>query len=260
MSGMALARDRAKRKGFTLLELLVVMGIIALLAGIVVSFYGRSAASQRRFQSLGNMRIIHQALRQYQLDERGLPPFSPALAYDIYRYQEDGTPIPNADTRPDRTWYGLWALVETGALESASVLHDASATHVGVSDGTASYQALSNSSEGRVEDSFFYCSYQGFDADVGLWMYLPHRGVTAADPDPLKYRRQLWPYPGGEGQSRWMPSPSTVVLWNPYYRASSDGVTAVLYWDGSVQLKRTFYDPETGIAHPDPAFIDPLDE
>ncbi|MBP7560282.1 MAG: type II secretion system protein [Armatimonadetes bacterium] len=256
---MTLITDNKKR-GFTLLELLVVMGIIALLAGIVLSFFSRSATSQKRFRSLSNMRLISQAMRQYQLDERGLPPFSPQLAYDIYRYQADGTPIPDMYTRPDAGWYGLWALVETGALESPSVLRDTTAMHIGVSDGTDSYQALSNASQGRVEDSFFYCSYQGFDDAVGLWMYLPNRGVISDDPDPLKYRRQLWPYPMGEGQSRWMPSPSTVVLWNPYYRESSDGVTAVLYWDGSVQLKRTFYDPETGVAHPDPAFIDPLDE
>jgi prepilin-type N-terminal cleavage/methylation domain-containing protein len=253
-------RNKDKR-GFTLLELLVVIGIIALLAGIVLTVYARASQSQRRFRSLSNMRLIHQGLQQYQLDERGLPPFSPQLAYDIYEYQVNGTPIPSPPGRVDRHWYGLWALVETGALESASVLNDPVARRVTVSDGGTAYELNANATEGLIEDSFFYCTYQSFDPAVGLWMYQPNRGITPADPDPLKYRRQMWPYPDGAGQPRWMPSPSTVVLWSPYYRDKSDpAVTPVLYWDGTVHLKRTFYDPESGTAHADPAFIDPLDE
>jgi prepilin-type N-terminal cleavage/methylation domain-containing protein len=270
-----------RRRGFTVLELLVVMGIIALLAAIVLAFFGQASRSQRRYRAITNMRIVYSTLRQYQLEEGGLPPFSPALARDIYLYkvakQSDPSLTPEtfpllSAPRPDRYWYGLWALVTTGALASRGPLHDPSTRYMWVDNGGTTEQVSSTSGSGRIEDDFFWCTLQTFDPDKGLWSYLPSRDWTA-NPNPaeaaLNYRRQLWPdtdgdplMPGippftpadGSGQVRWMPAESTVVCWNPYYRTGQDPVTLVLYWDGTVQLKRTF------VADPDPGFIDPLAE
>jgi len=233
----------ANRKGFTILELLVVIGIIVLLCGIVFSFFANARNSQKRWQASSNMRMIQTALKQYQLDEGGLPPFDPAVALMYYNYRVNGTPLPPPP--PGGWWTGLWALVETGALSSPAALHDPNATYVYVWDGSNALKIRSGTATEPMAEGFFYCSYQTYDPEVGEWMYMPYR---VDEPDPL-HRRQLWPLADGAGQRRWMPSDSTVVLWSIWHRTGSDDITPVLYWNGDVHNKRSF------LTDPNPAFI-----
>lgn len=236
---------RPVRRGFTLLELLVVIGIIVLLMGIILTFFSSVRKSQKRYDTMSNMRLIGNALRQYQLDERGFPPFDPSLAVAAYNRQVYGTPWPPPP--PGGYWTGLWALVQTGTLGKVSALHDPGALRYAVWDGATVREAMSPAKRAPLEDAFNYCTYQTFDPETGYWMYQPWRGDQGSL--GLDYRRQLWPYPDGSGQSRWMPADSTVVLWSRSYRGGSDGVTLVMYLDGSVHMKRSF------LTDPAPPFI-----
>jgi prepilin-type N-terminal cleavage/methylation domain-containing protein len=240
-----------RKAGFTLLELLVVIGIIALLASIVVSLFGHVKRSQKRFACASNMRMIYTALRQYQLDERGLPPFSPTLSDQIYAYQTAGMGIPPG---PERNWFGLWALVETGDLSSQARLHCPAGRMVWVGNAGNPLTYQPGGMGDAVEDKYFYATYQAFDnidATRQYWIYQPYRGITSAM-DPTLHRRQLWPYPDGSGQIRWMPSDSTVALWCPHHRTGRDAATVVMYWNGAIHIKRDF------VTDPNPPFIDPL--
>jgi general secretion pathway protein G len=67
-------RRRSSEAGFTLLELLVVLGILSLLAAVagppVLRYFGKSKTEVARLQ----IRNLHSALELYALDNGGYPP------------------------------------------------------------------------------------------------------------------------------------------------------------------------------------------
>jgi prepilin-type N-terminal cleavage/methylation domain-containing protein/prepilin-type processing-associated H-X9-DG protein len=77
---------RNLRRGFTLVELLVVIGIIAVLIGLLLPSLGRARESANRTKCLSNLRQIGMALIQYCNDNKG---YFPATARAGNQFQED---------------------------------------------------------------------------------------------------------------------------------------------------------------------------
>src|SRR5947208_11193475 len=63
-----------RRRGFTLVELLVVIGIIAVLIGILLPTLGRARESARRTACLSNLRSIGQMLNMYANQNKSFLP------------------------------------------------------------------------------------------------------------------------------------------------------------------------------------------
>src|SRR5687768_10281296 len=64
----------SKRKGFTLVELLVVIGIIALLISILLPALGKARESAKKTQCASNMRQLSLALVMYTDANKGIMP------------------------------------------------------------------------------------------------------------------------------------------------------------------------------------------
>jgi prepilin-type N-terminal cleavage/methylation domain-containing protein/prepilin-type processing-associated H-X9-DG protein len=76
---------RRPRRGFTLVELLVVIGIIAVLISVLLPTLGRARESGRRVACLSNLRQVSLAVLMYEQQWKRLPgPSLPAiLGYDV---------------------------------------------------------------------------------------------------------------------------------------------------------------------------------
>lgn len=75
------ARSVARRGGFSLIELLVVIGILAILAGILTPMIVRSQRSAKRLRVAGDLQAISTALEAYRQDFADYPRvlYDPAL-------------------------------------------------------------------------------------------------------------------------------------------------------------------------------------
>ena len=69
------ARARRRRVGFTLVELLVVIGIIALLISILMPALARAKDHANRAKCLSNLRQIGQAFVMYMNENKGAFPY-----------------------------------------------------------------------------------------------------------------------------------------------------------------------------------------
>ncbi|NPV45974.1 MAG: type II secretion system protein [Armatimonadetes bacterium] len=229
-------RGRRSSRGFSLLELLVVIGIIAVLSAIILPVGRRLRENSRTSTCQVQLSRIGQALRQYYMDEGGVPPI--------------GCVDANLDGQPDDMvvdpdwWPQLEALWRLDYLQDRKILHCPRHTV-----DAMGMKVHSDSPQ-------FYRSYVGRDDKVKplsgslkQFRYMPCRWATPAA-YPNDYRRQLCQNAVATmingvnyavaGPSSVMPADDTIVTWCDrhvdYYSIGGHGQYIVLYWDGSVQL------------------------
>ena len=87
---------RRSQRGFTLIEILVVMVIITILAGVSVAMYGGSVVRSREAVLKQNLKEMREAIDAYHADKNKWPTGLDALASEKYIRQVPLDPITNA--------------------------------------------------------------------------------------------------------------------------------------------------------------------
>lgn len=262
-----------QRGGFSLTELLIVIGILALLFGIIIAFYTPSQEQRKVFECQSRLSVLHRAFRLYILDWESFP----ASPYDALDNDGDGQfdedPLNGADDDNDGAFDedpfdafvgGLWTL--QGYLRSRRSL-------------------LCPSDRGAITGgpTALYSSYQGCDTGTRfLPPVLPVTGQQACPqgvptyalarfpvghdchpssrnfdrcPDPDRFRQlavrnSASVFPGTFPSPNLLyPADDTVVTWCVHHRYMPESnipnytkgkvpADIVLYWDGSVRLQQ----------------------
>ena len=119
----------AKRRAFTLIELLTVIAIIAVLTAIIFPVFASAQENARRASCLTNMKTISTGVKQYQLDNRKYPDFllTPAIKADtLVASANNDYPCLTITASADASQIGK--LVAAQAGDKACSLEKASAT------------------------------------------------------------------------------------------------------------------------------------
>lgn len=114
-----------EKKGFTLLELLIVIGIIAVLAGVMLAQFSGSSESALAATCMNNMRTLCNAVMADASKESYYPSAGP------YQFREE-----NVNTL---SWWQGWIGHSKGDQK-------VSCYHEGTDDGSAQYYAITNGS------------------------------------------------------------------------------------------------------------------
>jgi general secretion pathway protein G len=75
---------RRSERGFTLIEILVVMVIITILAGVSVAMYGNSVTRSKEAVLKENLHAMREAIDAYHADKNKWPPSLDALVTEKY--------------------------------------------------------------------------------------------------------------------------------------------------------------------------------
>lgn len=218
-----------RRGGFTIIELLIVIGVVMALSALVLSGFSNLGANNRRQTCQSNLAQLYQSLRLYQQDEGGFP------------FLNNGDEIPTSSLQPN---IGLWALYAfpqdsdinkvdsqkiTGRyVRSAKIFHcpqDADGKELMVGGELNASITSPNTA---------YLSYQKIDTDsAGQPSYQSIRETSQSDME--LWKRQLVTFNGTSRVYR-TPADNTVVTWCRFHRPNGRDFDNVLFYDGSVQL------------------------
>jgi prepilin-type N-terminal cleavage/methylation domain-containing protein len=122
------AVSRRKRLAFTLVELLVVIGIIAVLISILLPALGRARESANRTQCLSNLHQIYLALTEYALKNKDQVPLGYVRGFKQMNYMIWDPVLSDPKSYPFGAFATFGFLYKTGIIKDAGVYYCPSRT------------------------------------------------------------------------------------------------------------------------------------
>jgi prepilin-type N-terminal cleavage/methylation domain-containing protein len=112
-------RNRSNYRGFTLVEIMIVVAIIALLASIAVPNFLRARKRSEASKILEDLRQIDNATDEYAIENNKTGGTNPVFA-DIKNYLKTGTPLYNTGTDLFGDSYGPFTVDTVVGVPSAA--------------------------------------------------------------------------------------------------------------------------------------------
>ena len=231
-------------RGFSLVELLVVIGIVVILFSIFVPYVARVRETDHRARCAENLRTIMAGLQAYARRNGGMLPrvvYDPAHTpngYTAYTGAASADPFaPDTQVRPNDVTASLWLLVRAGYAQPGLFICPSTYDAIDPAD-PASWKHRSNFTSGQ-HLSYSYASPFSAAAGYTLNDYLPADFALMADKNPGISRR------GSNVQAPSCYAPPFEVAQansNNHDRAGQN----VLYTDGHVAFQPT---PYCGVGH-----------
>ncbi|MCC6442311.1 MAG: prepilin-type N-terminal cleavage/methylation domain-containing protein [Armatimonadetes bacterium] len=238
----------SNRRGFTIMELLTVIAIIAMLAAIIFPAFAGVKRQMQKTQCITNLHNIYVALRQYRIDEGAYP----EVLFGYVQYPSgdaisNENPIPLNKTVRDDPGNKAEPIYTTGVLFPEYIRNwrdyhcpsDTLKDVTAVAEDGSGQRLVVLDSAGTPHHLYAFDSYDGSNLPNGLYeVHYRKVRATPADPwfsDPVLRMRQL---------NVAYPRDDTVVTWCSAHRGyETDGSVSpgsmdlVLYLNGSVETR-----------------------
>ena len=133
MHGRISTRRHAGDAGFTLMEIMIVMALIVILAGLGLTFYGNSVTRSKEAVLKEDLFRMRDAIDQYYADKNKYPPTLDALVSEKYMRAIPVDPF----TQSADTWQTTMSELEAGNVATEPGIYDVkSGSELSGIDGT----------------------------------------------------------------------------------------------------------------------------